>query len=469
MDFLFAARHCYPGVSKKPQEDVTVVFVDTPATEDSNPYIELLEKLADGGVRAVVFDIVFDSKVWSNPSVLQRLSRAVSNATEHANMKIVFGAEGYQKPDQNAERPPAEGIQNIVKQFSQDTRIGVVNLEIHTADKVVRRHSSDNGFQDDPLVIAVAKLLKQEVYDYTNWVNYYGPAGTLTKIEARTILAERDELRLALEDKVVFVGEHAEPDLHKTPFTRIGYPESSGVEIHATAYSNLVKANWITDFPIPEGWQIVFLGAFFGLFFTWLTPRLAFRLAICGFLLVGLMSFLLFKHANLVSPWLLLGATQVLTAFVSFIPVKNAFISYRGEDGTCHAALIKEKLERIGIEVFIDLKGDQSGKARDALIPEVRRRRNLVLIVTHGVIDKSGPDDFIGKEVKAARNVVPVYLPGVRAYFLAELKNGKQLHQSLEKALKEQIWLEFHIDQADACTASLARKLRRGVREFAAL
>ncbi|MBI4657454.1 MAG: CHASE2 domain-containing protein [Verrucomicrobia bacterium] len=472
MDYLFAARHSFANTAVMPNQNVTVVFIEDSDKNHTN-IIKLLDELAEQGAKAAVLDIVLISERWEHPEVVSEFTRAVSNATQRADMKLVFATEGQKgkRAGEKTELGPSEEIQKLVEVewLTNRTKIGVSNLQ--QLSGVIRRHSSDAGYPHAPLVVAIAQLLK-ESYRYSHWINYYGPPGTLAKLEARSILAGTNDLRAALKGKVVFIGQgpvttdrQDAPDRHETPFTCFGPATSSGIEIHATAYSNLVNRDWIKELAVSQEYLIVaVVGVSCGFCFTRWPPRTAFVNAVSFALAAGFLSFLLFTYAKFLPLWLIVAVPQMLAGFaISFIPVNDVFISFRGADGKDVATIIADGLKRMGIEAFIDLQENVPGKAEEVLIREVRKRHNLVLVVTPEVITSWGPDDFIGKEIDAARAVVPVYLEGVGDFIQKHKAAGHPLPESLSKALENTRKI-FHVDQKEASVLGIANMLRSGIR-----
>lgn len=99
-------------------------------------------------------------------------------------------------------------------------------------------------------------------------LNFYGPAGTFPTMDYDQALgADPDRMRDLFRDRVVFVG-YAEPSQHEqvehfaTAFSSTTGPDLSGVEIAATAFSNLLNDSTIRQVPAPYWALLVFAAGF---------------------------------------------------------------------------------------------------------------------------------------------------------------------------------------------------------------
>ena len=102
----------------------------------------------------------------------------------------------------------------------------------------------------------------------TRLLNPYGPAGTLPSVGYDEVLtaATRDNAR-RFAGKVVFVGygeiRHPEQIEHfSTVFTRGDRADLSGVEIAATAFSNLLEDRTLRELPLRDWLALTFLAGF---------------------------------------------------------------------------------------------------------------------------------------------------------------------------------------------------------------
>ena len=96
-----------------------------------------------------------------------------------------------------------------------------------------------------------------------DFINYYGPSGAIPSVSIHEIIKGSDEVLAPLiKDKFVFVGQKLamsyaaqQTDTFLTPYG----VSMAGVEIHATALSNLLDGSWIRSYLGPRqiSWTLV--------------------------------------------------------------------------------------------------------------------------------------------------------------------------------------------------------------------
>ncbi len=169
-------------------------------------------------------------------------------------------------------------------------------------------------------------LVSMFIGDGTRLLNFYGPAGTIPSMPYDQVLASSSEsLAALLRGRVVFVGygETAQPEQVEhfaTAFSSGDAPDLSGVEIAATAFSNLLQHNTIRQLPFPYWLVLVFLtGLLSTLVCEHLKNRLALGIMAVALGLYGGASLYLFAfHAiwiPVVLPMLVAAPAGMLSAF----------------------------------------------------------------------------------------------------------------------------------------------------------
>ena len=469
------------------------MFMPPSETGDWQPYIQVLQRLQDWRCRAVVWDFDFTNEAWNTR--LPEFEGSLSNAITTAGLHLAFAArvEEFRTPTNTFFQYRSRmhsGISNMISHLNAtvgNVGIGLANLNREHSDGTIRRHVIDKDFGTIlPLAIATARLLEKKVGEDSHWINYYGPPGTIPWYESPEVL-NQDDLRSIFTNRVVFIGagpaittnQHL-PDRHKTPFTTGSSNTSSGVEIHATLYSNAVLDEWVNDFfPFGNGYLIAAVGLLSGWYFVKVTPRRAACLALGCAAAVFLFSFFLFNETGQVVPWLVIAAVQMPAAvLVSFLPVKSVFVSYRSATGTT-ADRLKDGLRNHGIEVYLDINGGQAGALEDILLPEVDKRGNFLLVVTPAMIthwSAKGEIDWVGEEIGQAvqsnKLILPVFVEDIRIAELEALAREKHselpsyvcTHNPVSFKLKEilasKIRVPYHRDQHDAYIVEIANLLR---------
>jgi hypothetical protein len=142
----------------------------------------------------------------------------------------------------------------------------------------------------------------------------------------------------------------------------------------------------------------------------------------------------------------------------------NAFISYRRDHGSTLARLLKEALERGGVEAFLDVDDLGSGHFDRKLLREIESRENFVLVCTPGCLERCRDEgDFLRLEIAHAiqlhRNIVPVVAEGF-AWPAAEMlpEPIRELQRHNDIAYSHRHW--------DSTKQELARQMRRERKAF---
>ena len=170
-------------------------------------------------------------------------------------------------------------------------------------------------------------LVSMYIGDGTRLLNFYGPAGTIPAITYDQVLAAApDVLSNLVMGRAVFVGysesvQVEEVEHFATAYSADNAVDLSGVEIAATAFSNLLQDNSIRGLPFPYWPVLVFLS---GLLSTVVCRRLANTVALtvmaaalgaCG----GASLYLFSRHElwiPVVLPMLVAAPAGMLSAFV---------------------------------------------------------------------------------------------------------------------------------------------------------
>jgi tetratricopeptide (TPR) repeat protein len=95
----------------------------------------------------------------------------------------------------------------------------------------------------------------------------------------------------------------------------------------------------------------------------------------------------------------------------------EVFLSYHRESAGWPARLIKERLERQGADVFMDVENINSGRFETVILNEIGRRDHFIVLLTPETCERLGSKgNWVRKELERAlelrKNVVPVLLDG---------------------------------------------------------
>jgi CHASE2 domain-containing sensor protein len=280
-DLWFAAR----GQLKAP-DGVIIVSMDEESYKHvglstiepwpREKHVELLNKLARYQPRLVVFDVLFSSP-GKDPAVDLQLAQAFA--------KVPTVLSGYETTlphtDLHGERDYLEQNNGPLELFARSAH-GILLANTPIDNGVVRRFNTVRGAVHD-------KPQLSEFLFPDNWrekilpgrrdfINYYGPAGSIRSISYHQVLEEQDSALFELfKDQIVYVGAQlqvaagiARKDSDLTPF---GGNPTFGVEICATTAANLLHGDWIRRFPMAIELLVLDILAFvLTLFFLLLRP-----------------------------------------------------------------------------------------------------------------------------------------------------------------------------------------------------
>lgn len=95
----------------------------------------------------------------------------------------------------------------------------------------------------------------------------------------------------------------------------------------------------------------------------------------------------------------------------------GAFISYRRDQGSEIARLIRSELARLGIPTYLDVDGLKASHFDAQLLREIGSFESFILILTPGSLDRcSSPDDWMLREsshaIQLGKRIIPVVTPG---------------------------------------------------------
>jgi class 3 adenylate cyclase len=348
-DVPFIAGH-RPGGA----EDVRIVYLDEldGTFVDRRSQAKLLDNLNAAGARAVIYDLIFDLPS-EDPAVDREFAaamlrfRGVDEAGEPVPGKPrrhVFLACGRKSIDQvgvvgEQLIPPTDELLAAADDF------GLVTL-VHDRKFTVRELNT--GTADEPSVTwkaatALGAPLEEEGRRAIRWLNYYsgpppvagGDRGAADRDRAKPGIPAFNagdfvgqEAPAFLRDKVVVVGAKpgivgaaAGMDLFSTPFHGIAFFRDlhlmSGVEIQATALSNLMEGSWLVrSTPRQDGWLIALGGIFTGIVFTRTRPLRGLLVALLLVLLLVAAGALGVHYQRVWFPWSVVAFLQIPVGFV---------------------------------------------------------------------------------------------------------------------------------------------------------
>lgn len=317
-----------------PPTDAVIISLDEashkvlqqPANQPWNRelHAQLIDRLNAEGAKLIVFDIIFD-----NPSPNPQADAALARAIRARTNVILCG-------DYSIEEQSGKGREEMLNQPIEPFRIAAKGWGLSTLpqdpDFGIRQHGPTWEVAP-PLALAAAlaygsPLAERAKHQPTpRWVRYYGPPQTIAKVSYHEALLPEGLPKGFFREKVVFIGalqttgySGTGKDTFLTPFTEGETAFSSGVEIHATIFLNLIRGEWLVRLPTALEVTLIVL---FGLLAGWALAMLRLWAALVVALLtvagVAAGAFVLFRWQQAWFPWTLLMAQTGLALGNSFV------------------------------------------------------------------------------------------------------------------------------------------------------
>ena len=309
-------------------DGLAIIYIDNESHKELNQvfgqpwdralHAKLLKKLTREKAKAVVFDIIFDFP--RNPESDREFAEAIKE-----NGMVILGADEVGASHQGQElkqkvlpidlfRDPAKGS-GLVLLYKDDQN--AIRLH-HPGDEQLPSISWRAAEAVSAAVTAASDKRLNE-----RWINYYGEPYSLPSVSYSRVFSNEIPAGY-FEGKVVFIGRKpatgfagAEKDEFTTPYTLRSGKSSSGVEIHATAFLNLARSDWLRRLPLVAE-QLVFLltALVFGYGLTRLRPLPAAIWALVGFFLVVIIAFALVWITHWWFAWMIVVAVQIPAALL---------------------------------------------------------------------------------------------------------------------------------------------------------
>jgi len=320
-----------------PTEVVMVYLDDASYTHLNQKYTEpwdrafhtrLIKRLTAEKAKAVIFDVVFSDAL--DPIKDQAFAQSMKD-----NGQVILAA------DWEIEDPTKiGGVDRPPNPLFNANAADVGSTALFPADDLyVRKYLPallPTSYSPNPITSeawTAALLTEAEVTHDTNrvhtpfWLNYYGPTFVIPSVSLYQALDENNTNAPAgyFSNKVVFVGERlqtkwntARKDEYPNPFSFL--PENKfypGVTIHATAYMNLVRGDWLRRLPfLIERTLIICIGLLFGIGLIFCRPVTATAIALVAIIPITLANYYFFTHHFYWFPWLIPVAAQIPIAVV---------------------------------------------------------------------------------------------------------------------------------------------------------
>ena len=392
-------------------DEVLIVQMDEVSSRDPElqPYsgpvsfrpwhARLLERLKADGAKMVVFDVFTKGP-----------------ASEAADKDLIQALKNFHQVVLAADRSPVES--SSIKAYSTippwsnfvaaASRWGIAAVD-PDSDGVIRRHYSGNETEPSlpwaAAMLAAVPLPAQPSERLSErWLRYYGPYGTLPSLSYQQAFLQATGY---FRGKIVFVGGKPltamaldERDEFPTPYTLWDGRYTSGAEILATTFLNLVHGDWLTHMPSGIEFSLVLLaGIIFGYGLNLVRPVVGAGLALGGVLAVAAFAYWLFWREGMWFSWVVIAAAQVPCAWTCAL-VGHTTRAYRE----------KEKLAKENVELERELSSRSGSPGPPQPVfpePDLKRLRSDTVIPDHELLRCIGSGAY--GEVWLARNAIGTY------------------------------------------------------------
>ncbi|MEO0453103.1 MAG: adenylate/guanylate cyclase domain-containing protein [Verrucomicrobiota bacterium] len=304
-------------------EEVVIVYLDEQSQRDLGQdlnapwdralHVQLLNRLKDAGAELVFFDILF-ADAWGEPEVDRDFAEAIRR-----NGSVILGGEIVVRQQTGSPLLTESLILPLEELEEAALGWGLVSIAPFGTTVTVRRLWT--GSVDWPT--ATWKMAEQRTDPGERrdkrWLFYYGPAGTVPSISYARAIDPEAVPKGFFQGKAVLVGSRPNTGFMETgkdefsgPYTRFTELSYPGVEIHATAFLNLIRDDWVKR--PADGWMVVLFllgggGAAYALFrFRPAAAVLVSVAMVVGFTLVG---FFLLIEGRVWVDWAILVVAQV--------------------------------------------------------------------------------------------------------------------------------------------------------------
>jgi adenylate cyclase len=291
-------------------------------------FARLLKRLTADGARAVVFDIVFSDAL--DPASDQEFADAISE-----NGKVIIACDwriAYYN-GRSGEQVGSKFMLPLPLFNEHAADIGASVLFPETGDYIRQYQPTIPNVQTNTEAWATALLVKPSFNESNSlrgtpfWMNYYGPEYALPSVSLYKAVGAHDPDVPPgfFRNKVVFVGAKLQTHLaaerkdeYSTPYSGgLNDRWMSGVAIHATAFLNLLRGDYLREFP---WWVnrilIIAFGILFGGGLVLCRPLWAVVLGLLPILPIAYADYFAFDRYHYWFPWLIVVAVQIPVAIV---------------------------------------------------------------------------------------------------------------------------------------------------------
>jgi CHASE2 domain-containing sensor protein len=362
-------------------------------------HARLIDRLTKEGAALIFYDYAF-----TESNQVAEVDRSLAQAiARQGSVVLVAGAESSVEHGSISTEQLFRPIRVLAKGAK-----GWGHAEL--LDNVVRQISPDFAYARYAVWLAVAQFAPERTAgkdpNLERWLNYYGgPDSTaIPRCSYQDVLATNVAPGFFAK-KAVFAGQSFRSgkmasfkDTFATPFSRCGQEPMPGVEIHATAFLNLLRDDWLRR--LPRTWQWL-VAIWWGVLIVTVLHELS-RMPIAVLILTALAGAVFLCLISLYVQWTThwwwswvgpaFGQTAFALALVLARPKTKtdpflAFISYRSDSDSTAASDIAKELQKKGCKTFIDEEGLELGRFDTQLEQCLEQCTFLILILSAESLD----------------------------------------------------------------------------------
>ena len=211
-------------------------------------HARLLTRLKEAGAERVCYDILFD-RPSPDAGADEELVKAVRS---HGHVILGATEEAIRHDNeirQNKVIPPFSGLREAAEGW------GLLNVSLPDADGVIRRFDASTELVPAMTTIAAGAELGHPPSrpEADLWMCYQAWPGEIPTLEFADCMDPATVPDGNLHGKTVFIGgeyaadSYGRRDSFRTPYSRFGMPDISGVAWHATAFLNARENFWLVS------------------------------------------------------------------------------------------------------------------------------------------------------------------------------------------------------------------------------
>ena len=291
------------GIEAPPSEVALVILDERTYSELSLSHLspvpravlaEVVDRIAEAGASLAILDLFFRD-VGSDPEGNRKLADSLGR------MPTFIGSFRFSERSESGDPGQVIEVSPIAEFAQRAERVALMNLiEQGEVRRFTMQKTSPKGSEPLPVAYALREPKKPMPAQY-DFINYYGPDGTIPRTSAVRVLRDSLEQNSArFKGKVVLIGSAlpvgaglATKDSFRTPMGTRLFP---GVEVHATVVGNILRGEWIRRLPVSVEFPILnVVVVVLALIILRLSPLSALVCTAVGILAWSITSYVLFR------------------------------------------------------------------------------------------------------------------------------------------------------------------------------